>query len=175
MEISEEELKKKLDEAAAKAREGLLTQEDVDKAISKRVAELKKKHNEELEEERNKAKMSAEELQKHELEKIKAEKAELEKTLQAKEHSEKITKLMAEKKIDAEFLDLFSGISDIDAAAATMDKFCEKIKSQVDAAVDSKIKPHIPDVNAGNSNNSNPNAVINNNIRAALGRSIDGE
>ena len=96
MEISEEELKKKLDEAAAKAREGLLTQEDVDKAISKRVAELKKKHNEELEEERNKAKMSAEELQKHELEKIKAEKAELEKTLQAKEHSEKITKLMAE-------------------------------------------------------------------------------
>ncbi|MCX4348367.1 MAG: DUF4355 domain-containing protein [Alphaproteobacteria bacterium] len=175
MEISEEDLKKRLDEAAAKAREGMLTQEDVDKAISKRVAEIKKKHNEELEDERNKAKMSAEELQKHELEKIKAEKAELEKTLKAKEHSEKIVKLMSEKEIDTEFLDLFSGISDIDVASATMDKFCEKLKSKVNAAVDSKIKSHVPDTNTGNSSNPNPNAAINNQIRAALGRYVDGE
>lgn len=175
MEISEEDLKKRLEEAAAKAREGMLTQEDVDKAISKRVAEIKKKHSEELEDERNKAKMSAEELQKHELEKIKAEKAELEKTLKAKEHSEKIVKLMSEKEIDTEFLDLFSGISDIDVASATMDKFCEKLKSKVDAAVDSKIKSHVPGTNAGNSSNPNPNAAINNQIRAALGRSVDGE
>lgn len=169
MEITEEELQKKLDEATNKAREGMLTQDDLDKAISKRVAELKKKHNEELEDERNKAKMSAEELQKHELEKIKAEKANLEKTLQAKEHSEKINKLMAEKKIDAEFFDMFSGISDIDTAATTMDKFCEKVKSKIDTEVDGKIKPHIPETNTGNASTNSINAVMNQQIRAAAG------
>lgn len=169
MEISEEELKKKLDEAAVKAREGMLTQEDVNKTISQRIAEIKKKHTEDLEDERNKAKMSAEELQRHELEKIKAEKVELEKTLQLKEHSEKITKLMSERKIDAEFFDMFSGISDITVASTTMDKFCEKVKTKIDTEVDGKIKPHVPDTNSGARNATSINAVMNQQIRSAAG------
>ena len=50
MEITEEELNKKIADAVAEAKKGLLTQDQFNEAISKRIGEVNEKHKKELEE-----------------------------------------------------------------------------------------------------------------------------
>lgn len=150
MEMSEEELKKKIDEAVANATKGLFTQEQLDKVISERVNQLNDKHKKELEEKEKVAKMSAEEKLKHDFEAMTKERDELKSSLAAKEHKEKLTNLMTEKKIDSSFYEIFSGIDDLEKAGNVMDKFNETLKSKVDAEVEGKLKPNIPE--KGNDN-----------------------
>ena len=98
MEITEEELNKKIAEAQAEAKKGLLTQDDFDKALSKRINELSEKHQKELEEKEKVLKMSEEERRKHDFETLTKERDELKNSLQAKEHKEQLLTLMADKK-----------------------------------------------------------------------------
>ena len=144
MEITEEELKKKIEEAVTERTKGLLTQDQFNEAISKRISEVNEKHKKELEEKEKVAKMTAEEKQKHDFEALAKERDELKTSLAQKEHKEKLTSLMGEKKIDSSFYDMFSGINDIEQAGVMMDKFNEVLKNKVDTVVDSKINPHIP-------------------------------
>ena len=113
MEISDEELKQKLDEAVANATKGLLSQEQFDKILKERLSEKDAKHKAELEEIKKTEKMSAEEKQKHDLEALTKERDELKGLLAQKEHDENIAKLMGEKKIGNEFRGLFIGVSDL--------------------------------------------------------------
>ncbi len=147
MEISEEELKKKIDDAVAEATKGLFTQEQLDKVISDRANQLNDKHKKELEEKEKVAKMSAEEKLKHDFEEMTKERDELKSSLAAKERKEKLTSMMAEKKIDSSFYEMFSGIDDLEKAGTVMDKFNETLKSKVDAEVDGKINPNVPGKN----------------------------
>lgn len=144
MEITEEELQKKIDEAVAKAKDGLLTQEQVNDAISKRISELNEKHKKALDEQAKIAKMTAEEKQKHEFEQLTKERDELKLSLQAKEHKENMLNLMSEKKVDSSFYEMFSSIQDLQQAGVMMDKFNETLASKVNAEIDNKIKPNIP-------------------------------
>lgn len=171
MEITDEELKKKIDEAVAEKTKGLFTQEQVNKAISTRINEEKEKHKKDIEERERVAKMTAEEKQKHDLEIISQERDEYKKQLAEKEHKEKILTLMSDKKIDSGFFELFAGVSDYEKACAAMDKFNDTIKSNVDKAVEGKLKPNIPSSDKHNNDTNNPNAAINQSIRAALGYS----
>ena len=152
MEISEEELKKKIDDAVAEATKGLLTQEQFDKSLSERLNKEKEKHKKELEEKEKTAKMSAEEKMKHDFDMVTKERDELKSSLAAKEHKEKLTGMMAEKKIDNSFYSMFSGIQDMDEAGKVMDKFNETLKSKVDAEVEGKLKSNVPGGNNGNDN-----------------------
>lgn len=147
MEISEEDLKKKIDEAIAEAKKGLFTQEQLDKVVSDRVNQLNDKHKKELEEKEKVAKMSAEEKLKHDFEEMTKERDELKSSLAAKDRKEKLTSLMAEKKIDNSFYEMFSGIEDLEKAGSMMDKFNETFKSKVDAEVEGKINPNVPGKN----------------------------
>lgn len=160
MEITEEELQKKIDEAVKKATDGLKSQEEVDKIVSKRVTELNEKHKKELEDEKSKAKMTAEELKEKELEDLKNKLAEKDNLLKQKEHTENITKLMTEKGIGNEFFDMFAGISDLEKARSQMDSFTESLKAKVDAEIESKIKPHVPG-KSGAGDNNNDEALRN--------------
>ena len=152
MEISEEELKKKIDDAVAEATKNLFTQEQLDKVISDRVNQLNDKHKKELEEKEKVAKMSAEEKLKHDFDEMTKERDELKSSLAAKERKEKLTSMMAEKKIDNSFYQMFSGIEDMGEAGKMMDKFNETLKSKVDAEVEEKLKPNVPSGNQGNEN-----------------------
>lgn len=151
MEISEEDLKQKIAEAQAEAKKGLLTQEDFDKALSKRINELTEKHKKDLEEKEKTAKMTAEEKQKHDFEVLTKERDELKNSLAQKEHKEKLLSLMTEKKVDNSFYEMFSNVTDIEKAGQMMDKFNETLKAQVDAEVDKKLNPHVP--SSGGNNN----------------------
>lgn len=151
MEITEEELNKKIAEAVAEAKKGLLTQDQFNEAISKRIGEVNEKHKKELEEKEKVAKMTAEEKQKHEFEAIAKERDELKSSLALKEHKEKLTALMSEKKIDSSFYEMFSNIQDLEQAGGLMDKFNDTLKSKVDAEVESKIKPNVPNTGGNNS------------------------
>lgn len=144
MEITEEELKKKIDEAVAKAKEGMLTQDQVNEVVSKRIGEVNEKHKKALEEQAKIAKMSAEEKQKHDFDELTKERDELKTSLLAKEHKENILALMAEKKIDNSFYDVFSGISDTKTAGEMMDTFNKSFETKVNEAVESKINSHVP-------------------------------
>lgn len=144
MEITEEELKKKIDEAVAKAKEGMLTQDQVNEVVSKRIGEVNEKHKKALEEQAKIAKMSAEEKQKHDFDELTKERDELKTSLLAKEHKENILSLMAEKKIDNSFYDVFSGISDTKTASEMMDTFNKSFEAKVNEAVESKINSHVP-------------------------------
>lgn len=144
MEISEEDLKKKIDEAVSNATKGLFTQEQLDKVISERVNQLNDKHKKELEEKEKVAKMSAEEKLKHDFEEMTKERDELKSSLAAKDFKEKLTALMSEKKIDNSFYEMFSGMNDLEKAGVLMDKFNETLKSKVDAEVEGKLNPNVP-------------------------------
>lgn len=147
MEITEEELNKKIADAVAEAKKGLLTQDQFNEAISKRIGEVNEKHKKELEEKEKIAKMSAEEKQKHEFEAMQKERDELKNSLALKEHKEKLTTLMGEKNIDSSFYEMFSGVQDLEQAGNLMDKLNETLKSKVDSEVESKIKPNVPSSN----------------------------
>jgi hypothetical protein len=151
MEITEEELNKKIADAVAEAKKGLLSQEDFDKAISKRITEVNEKHKKELEEKEKIAKMSAEEKQKHDFEQLTKERDELKSSLQAKEHKEKLINLMSEKKVDSSFYDVFSNVQDLKIAGDMMDKFNESFNNKVNAEVEKKIKPNVPGTGGNNS------------------------
>lgn len=151
MEITEEELNKKIADAQAEAKKGLLSQEDFDKAMSKRINELTEKHKKELEEKEKTLKMTAEEKQKHDFEVLTKERDELKSSLEAKEHKEKLLSLMTEKKVDNSFYDMFSGVADLDKAGQMMDKFNENFKTAVDTEVESKLKSNVPS-SGGNGN-----------------------
>lgn len=144
MEITEEELKKKIDEAVAKATKGLLTQEQFDESLKKRLSEKEAKHKAELEEVQKTAKMSAEEKQKHDFDELTKERDELKGLLAKKEHTENLSKLMAEKKIGSEFLPMFSSISDLKEAGAMMDKFNSTMEAKLKAEKENLINPHTP-------------------------------
>lgn len=144
MEITEEELQKKLDEAIAEAKKGLLTQEQVNEVVSKRITEINEKHKKELEEKEKVAQMSAEEKQKHDFDELTKERDTLKASLAEKEHREKLTALMADKKIDSSFYDMFSGVSDLEKAGGLMDKFNTTFEEKLNAAVEKKINPHVP-------------------------------
>jgi hypothetical protein len=144
MEITEEELNKKIADAVAEAKKGLLTQDQFNEAISKRISEVNDKHKKELEEKEKTAKMTAEEKQKHEFEQLTKERDELKSSLQAKEHKEKMLSLMADKKLDSSMYDMFSGIQDLEQAGVMMDKFNETVSNRVNAEIDGKIKPNVP-------------------------------
>lgn len=146
MEITEEELQKKLDEAVAKASKGMLSQEQFDEALKKRLSEKEAKHKAELEELKKTADMSAEEKQKHALDELTKERDELKGLLAKKEHLENLTRLMAEKKVGTEFLPMFSEISDIKEAGAMMDKFNEAFEAKIKAEKEALISPHTPSV-----------------------------
>ena len=152
MELTEEELQKKLDEAVANAKKGLLSQEQFDEALKKRLSEKEAKHKAELEEMKKTADMSAEEKQKHAFDELTKERDELKGLLAKKEHLENLTKLMTEKKVSAEFLPMFSGISDIKEAGDMMDKFNQAFAEKVKQAKDELIAPHTPSIQ----NNTNP-------------------
>ena len=154
MELSEEELNKKIAEAQAEAKKGLLTQEDFDKALSKRINELTEKYKKDLEEKEKTAKMTAEEKQKHDFEVLTKERDELKSSLAEKEHKEKLLSLMSEKKVDNSFYEMFSSVADIEKAGQMMDKFNETLKSQVDAEVEKKINPHVPSSNGNNTDDA---------------------
>lgn len=149
MEITEEELKKKIDEAVASATKGLLTQDQFNEAISKRISEVNEKHKKELEEKEKVAKMTAEEKQKHDFEALAKERDELKNSLAQKEHKEKLTSLMGEKKIDNSFYDMFSGINDLEKAGAMMDNFNKSFENKLNKAIDEKISPHVPNKDTG--------------------------
>lgn len=151
MEITEEELKKKIESAQAEATKGLLTQEDFDKALSKRINELTEKHKKELDEKEKILKMSAEEKQKHDFEVLTKERDELKSSLAEKEHREKLLTMMSEKKVDNSFYDVFSGVADLEQAGKLMDTLKEQMKSAIDKAVEDKLKPNVPSTN-GNGN-----------------------
>ena len=144
MEITEEELNKKIAEAQAEAKKGLLTQDDFDKALSKRINELTEKHKKDLEEKEKTLKMTAEEKQKHDFEVLTKERDELKSSLEAKEHKEKLMSLMSEKKVDNSFYDMFSNVTDLDKASQMMDKLNAGVKTLVDTEVEKKLKPNIP-------------------------------
>lgn len=144
MEITEEELNKKIEEAKAEAKKGLLTQEQFNETLSRRLGELNEKHKKELEEKEKTAKMSAEEKQKHDFELLTKERDEIKAMLAEKEHKEKLTALMGEKKIDNSFYDVFSGVPDLKVAGDLMDKLNATMKAQVDAEVEKKLSPNIP-------------------------------
>lgn len=152
MEITEEELQKKLDEAVAKATKSMLSQEQFDEALKKRLSEKEAKHKAEMEELKKTADMSAEEKQKHAFDELTKERDELKGLLAKKEHLENLTKLMTEKKVGAEFLPMFSGISDLKEAGDVMDKFNQAFDERVKKAKDELIAPHTPNVQ----NNTNP-------------------
>lgn len=147
MEISEEDLKKKLDEAVANATKGLLTQEQLNEIVQKRLSEKEAKHKAELEEVQKTAKMSAEEKQKHDFENLTKERDELKGLLAQKEHSEGLARLMNEKKIGAEFSEMFSGISDLKTAGEMMDKFNAKFTERLNAEKEALLNPHTPKEN----------------------------
>ena len=149
MELSEEELKKKLDEAVANATKGLLSQEQFDKTLKERLSEKDAKHKAELEEIKRTEKMSAEEKQKHDFEALTKERDELKGLLAKKEHDENIGKLMAEKKIGNEFRQMFIGISDVEQAGALMDEFNKSFEAKLKAEKDELIKPHTPNTQIG--------------------------
>lgn len=174
MEITDEELKKKIADAVADATKGMLTQEQFNKTLSARINEEKEKHRKDLEEHDRVAKMTAEEKQKHDFETISQERDALKKQLAEKEHKEKILKLMSGKKIDTSFYELFSNVADYEQAGAAMDKFSETIKQNVDKAVEDKLKPNVP-ANNNNTDKTNPNANMNKAIRDALGYSTKGD
>lgn len=144
MEISEEDLKKRIADAVATATKGLLTQEQFDDALKKRLSEKEAKHKAELEEVQKTAKMSAEEKQKHDFESLTKERDELKSQLAQKEHSEVLARLMNEKKIGAEFSEMFSGISDLKVAGEMMDKFNEKFSAKLNEEKEALINPHTP-------------------------------
>ena len=146
MELTDEELQKKLDEAVAKATKGLLSQEQFDEALKKRLSEKEAKHKAELEEAQKTASMTAEEKQKHAFAELAKERDELKGLLAKKEHIENLTKLMADKKVSAEFLPMFSGISDLKEAGAMMDKFNETFEAKIKAEKESLINPHTPSI-----------------------------
>lgn len=154
MEITEEELKTKIEEAVAKAKEGLLTQEQFDSTLSKRINEVNEKHKKELAEKEKIAKMTAEEKQKHDFDTLTKENEELKSSLAAKDHKEKLNALMSEKKVDSSFYDMFSGIADLEKAGALMDKFNETFTAKVNEELDSKIKSNVPSINKNNDNTS---------------------
>ena len=146
MEITDEELQKKLDEAVAKATKGLLSQEQFDEALKKRLSEKEAKHKAELDELKKTADMSAEEKQKHALDELTKERDELKGLLAKKEHIENLTKLMTEKKVSSEFLPMFSNISDIKEAGALMDKFNQAFDAKIKAEKEALINPHTPSI-----------------------------
>lgn len=150
MEITQEDLDKKIAEAQAEAKKGLLTQEDFDKALSKRINELNEKHQKDIEEKEKVLKMTEEERRKHDFEVLTKERDELKSSLQEKEHKEKLLSLMSEKKVDNSFYDVFSNVPDLEVAGQMMDKFNENIKTMVDTEVEKKIKPNVPSVGGNN-------------------------
>lgn len=158
MELTEEELQKKLDEAVAKATKGLLSQEQFDEALKKRLSEKEAKHKAELEEAQKTASMTAEEKQKHAFEELAKERDELKGLLAKKEHIENLTKLMTEKKVGSEFLPMFSNISDLKQASEMMDKFNEAFDAKIKAEKESLINPHTPNIQI--SNNAQNDAEI---------------
>ena len=158
MELTDEELQKKLDEAVAKATKGLLSQEQFDEALKKRLSEKEAKHKAELEEIQKTASMTAEEKQKHAFEELAKERDELKGLLAKKEHIENLTKLMSEKKVGSEFLPMFSSISDLKQASEMMDKFNEAFDAKIKAEKESLINPHTPNIQI--SNNAQNDAEI---------------
>lgn len=144
MEITDEELKKKIEEAVATATKGLLTQEQFDESLKKRLSEKEAKHKAELEEVQKTAKMSAEEKQKHDFDELTKERDELKGLLAKKEHTENLSKLMSEKKIGSEFLPMFSNISDLKEAGEMMDKFNSTFEERIKAEKENLISPHTP-------------------------------
>lgn len=151
MEITEEELNKKIAEAQAEAKKGLLTQDDFDKALSKRINELSEKHQKELEEKEKVLKMSEEERRKHDFETLTKERDELKNSLQAKEHKEQLLTLMADKKVDNSFYELFQNVTDLEQAGQMMDKLNANVKTAVDSEVEKRLKPNVP--SSGGNNN----------------------
>lgn len=149
MEITEEELKKKIADAVAEAKKGLLTQDQFNEAISKRIGEVNEKHKKELDEREKVAKMTAEEKQKHDFEALAKERDELKSSLAQKEHREKLTALMGEKKIDSSFYEMFSNINDLTKAGEVMDSFNKSFEDKLNAAIDGKIKPNVPNKDNG--------------------------
>ena len=144
MEITEEELNKKIADAQAEAKKGLLTQDDFDKALSKRINELTEKHKKDLEEKEKILKMSEDERRKHDFEVLTKERDELKTSLQEKEHKEKLLSLMTEKKVDNSFYDMFSAVSDLEVAGQMMDKLNENVKTAIDSEVEKKLKTNVP-------------------------------
>lgn len=175
MEITEEELKQKITNAVSEATKGMLTQDQFNKTLSARINEEKEKHKKDLEEHDRIAKMTAEEKQKHDFESVSQERDELKKQIAEIEHKQKILKLMTDKKIDVGFYDMFSNVSDYEQAGAVMDKFSKTIQDSIEKAIEDKLKPNVPSTGTNNDNKTNPNAAINNSIRAALGYSTKGE
>lgn len=151
MEITEEELNKKIAEAQAEATKGLLTQDDFDKALSKRINELSEKHKRELEEKEKVLKMSEEERRKHDFEVLTKERDDLRTSLQAKEHKEQLLTLMADKKVDNSFYELFQSVTDLEQAGQMMDKLNANVKTAVDSEVEKRLKPNVP--SSGGTNN----------------------
>lgn len=144
MEISEQELNNKIAEAQAEAKKGLLTQEQFNDALSKRLGEITEKHKKELEEKEKIAKMSAEEKQKHDMEVLTKERDDMKALLAQKEHKEQLTALMTEKNVDNSFYDIFSGVSDLKIAGELMDKLNTTMKAKVDAEIEKKLNPNVP-------------------------------
>lgn len=167
MELTEEELEQKINDAVKAKTEGLFTQDQVNAAISNRLKEEKQKFEKELADREKKASMDASQLEKYEREKLESENKELKSKIQQKEHAETISKLMADKKIDAGFFDTFSGISDIEQAKIQMDKFNETLSQKVSAEIDGKIKAHVP--SAPPNNATDDNMTMNAAIRSAAG------
>jgi hypothetical protein len=161
MEISEEELKKKIDEAIAESKKGMFNQEQLNEIVAKRLGEANDKHKKELEEREKIAKMSAEEKQKHDFEVITKERDEFKTKLAERDHKDKILGLMTEKKIDSSLYDIFSNMNDLDKAGQMMDKYNETLASSVSAEVDKKIKPNVP--------NANGNITDDAQLRRAMG------
>jgi hypothetical protein len=147
MEYTEEQkadIQKQIDEAKKEATKGFLSQEQFDKALSKRIGEIQSKHEAEIKEKEETAKMDASTKMKHDMEKLQKALKEKDDILKQKEHHEGIRNLMAEKNIGKDFFDMFVGLQDMEKAGVMMDKFNETTKSEVDKAVDSKINPHVP-------------------------------
>lgn len=149
MEITEEELNKKIEEAKAEATKGLLTQEQFNETLSRRLGEINEKHKKELEEKEKTAKMSAEEKQKHDFEVLTKERDEIKALLAQKEYKEKLTTLMSEKKVDNSFYEVFSNVPDLKVAGDLMDKLNNTMKAQVDAEIEKKLTPNVPKATNG--------------------------
>lgn len=159
MEYTEEQkadIQKQIEEAT----KGLLNQEQIDAIVSKRVKDLSDKHAKDLEEKEKIAKMTADEKIKHELEQYKTQLAEKDSLLAQKEHKEKLSALMGEKKVSNEFFDMFANVTDLEKAGALMDKFNESFTAKLNTEIDNKITPHAPSKQTNSSDYAEIDAVL---------------
>ena len=142
-ETTQQETEQKTEQTTETTQQGVFTQADFDRAVSKMYEQFETKFSKKAEEASKLASMNAEEKARYEIEQSKKEIEDMRKNFTLQQNKTECMKILAERNIDVTLAD-FVVAEDAETMKKNIDKIDKAFKKSVEAEINNRLKSTTP-------------------------------